>query len=599
MKKLIHEIHRRSLWQVMGIYLGGSWVALQAVDVLANNFGLPPWFPGLALGLLVIGLPITLATAFVQERVVAPLVAGEADDPAADPRASVAASRPTHHRLLTWRNAILGGVGAALLWAGVAVGWLMFGRPAAGGAAEEVAGVALRSIAVLPFSTFSSAEQDKYFAEGIHDDLLTQLAKLDSLTVISRTSVIQYANTTKGIPQIAKELGVATVLEGGVQHSGDRIRMNVQLIEAATDRHLWAETYDEQLTAANLFAIQSDLARKIAAALQAKLTPEVAQRLDTRPTENLSAYDVYVRARYAMQTRGSLGEGLAEIRGLFEQAIAADSGYAAAWTGLADSYLAAWNWNQLPAEQARPKAESALGRALALDPDLAEAYVSRARLLGLQGKQREAEQAALRAIELNPGSADAHGGYGRILQGLGRYEESIRESRRAVELDPVNTGPRDLLADRLYFGGHYDESIEESRKVLEMAPDSWYAWYNIGWSQAVAGRAAEAVAAFRKSLTLTTENRGTAHAGLAYAFARLGQRDSSLVHLKSAEAGETNYDAVTVHFELGDADLAFSKLETALKADASVLRRLEADPSTERLRADPRYEPLVRKLGLR
>ncbi len=604
MKKLIREIHRRSMWQVLGIYLGGSWAALQAVDVLAGNFGLPHWFPGLALGLLVLGLPITLATAFVQEG--RPDTDGDGSAARAsiappDPRAPREVSAPAPQRLLTWRNALIGGAGAALLWTGVAVGWLLFGgarAPEASPAAAADVAASLRSIAVLPFSTFTASEDDRYFAEGIHDDLLTQLAKLDSLKVISRTSVAQYENTQKTIPEIAKELGVATILEGGVQRSGERMRMNVQLIEAATDRHLWAETYDEELTAANVFAIQSDLARKIAEALSARLTPEVASRISARPTESLQAYDLYIRGRVAFLDHAGLGEQIPETRALFEQAIAADSNFAAAWTGLADTYLAAANWQQVGREAAYREADRAIARALALNPDLPEAHSSKSRLLLLQGRPEDAEMEARRAVELNPGSAEAHGGLGRALERLGRFGEAVDETRRAVELDPTSLGLRDLLGDRYYFSKQYDAAIKASRQVLEMAPDHWYAWYNIGWAQAMAGRAPDAVDAFRRAASMTSDNARTVSLGMAYAFARAGQKDSARARLASA-GGDPDYDGATVYFTIGDFDAAFSSLEAALRRDPSTLTRMSFDPATEPLRADPRFAALVRKLGMK
>ncbi|MEE9470077.1 MAG: hypothetical protein V3W32_00045, partial [Gemmatimonadota bacterium] len=259
LRQLIHEIHRRSLWQVLGIYVLGSWLALQAVDTLAGALNLPDWAPPLALFLLIIGLPIVLATAFIQEGA-RPASVQAADEEAASLEAAEAGSQSagSRHRLFTWRNAMLGAVAASLLWGGVAIGWFLFGRGSESAqVAGEQAGVAeasvldLRSIAVLPFSNRAADEGESavFFAEGIHDDILAQLSQIDSLTVISRTSVMQYAGTTKPIREIAGELGVGTVLEGAVQRAGDRVRVNVQLIDASTDRHLWAQTYDEELTA--------------------------------------------------------------------------------------------------------------------------------------------------------------------------------------------------------------------------------------------------------------------------------------------------------------------------------------------------------------
>ncbi len=604
LKQIVQEVHRRSLWQVVGIYLVVSWIALQVVDVLQQNFGLPEWFPAFALGLLVLGLPIVLATAFVQEGIGAkgPANGDVADSNAEVPGESGAAPQPVAAErsasILTWRNAMLGGGAALALWGLIAAAWMVFGGgPGAGSNASTASADAtaeatdLRSIAVLPFATRSQEQEDQYFSEGMHDDLLTQLSKIDSLTVISRTSVMQYAETTKTIREIAGELGVATVLEGGIQRAGDRVRVNVQLIEASTDRHLWAETYDEELSAANVFAIQSDLATKIAGALRATLTPEVAQRIETVPTESIEAYELYTRARYAWETRGAFGEALDEVQSLFETALAADSSFAPSWMGLANTYLSAWNWGRMSPEEAGPKARAALERTLELDPALAEAHVTHSRLLMFEGRFEEAEDAVLRALELNPGSAVAHARYAQVLEQAGRYDEAVQQSTRAVELDPLSLGSRNLLADRLFYSRDFRASIEESRKVIEMDPRDWYAWYNVGWASAVEGLADQAIDAFRESLPVAGENEGSVRLGLAYAFARVGQRDSTLAYLEGSDP--RSYDASIALFELGDAEAAFAALEVALQADASQLRRLGLDPSADAMREHPRYAELA------
>lgn len=610
LKELIQEIHRRSLWQVVGIYLVGAWIALQIVDVLKQNFGLPEWFPAFALGLLVLGLPIVLATAFVQEGIGSKPRTESDPDGAPDPGAvggtGGAAARSAPTGIFTWRNAMLGGGAALALWGVIAAGWMIMGdgteavststsvpTPGAAGAAEEAED--LRSIAVLPFATRSQEQADEYFSEGMHDDLLTQLSKIDSLTVISRTSVMQYAGTTKTIRDIAGELGVATVLEGGIQRAGERVRVNVQLIEADTDRHLWAETYDEELSAANVFAIQSDLATKIAGALQATLTSDVAERIETVPTQSIEAYEIYTRARYAWETRGTMGQDLDEVQTMFENAIAADSMFAPAWMGLANTYMSAWNWQQMSPEEAGPKARDALERALELDPVLAEAHVTRARLLGFEGRFEEAETAALRALELNPGSAGAHDRMAIILEATGRYEEAVQQSIRAIQLDPLSIPSRNSLADRLFYARDFAASIEASQKVIEMEPGDWYAWYNVGWAAATSGLVDEGVDAFRESASLAGDNEGAVLLGLAYAYARAGERDSTLRYLEGASP--SSYDISIALFELGDTDEAFDALETALEADAAQLRRLDKDPSADRLRADPRYGEIAARYG--
>lgn len=601
MKKIIVEAHRRSLWQVLGIYLAAGWAALEAVDFLSDNVGLPEWFPAFAFGLLVLGLPIVLATAFVQE---APARtdddANDASDPSARPGdkgAGVPRRVTGAARFLTWRNALIGGGAAFALWGLVAAGWVLSGRGMGDRLLAEDGAPQLRSIAVLPFVTRSDDAQDRYFAEGMHDDLLTQLAKVDSLVVISRTSVMQYAGTTKSIPEIAAELGVAVVLEGGVQRAGNQIRVNVQLIDARNDQHLWAETYDEDLTAENIFAIQSDLSRRIAGSLRGTLTPQVATRIDSRPTESLEAYEHYVRGRSMYLDHAAFGEDIDETRETFRAAIEADSSFADAWAGLANVELAALNWGRLSEDLALARARRAIQEALSLDPDNSEGLLAQARMLSMQGNDIEAEPVILRVLELSPGSDVAHSTYGRILAALGRTDEAVDAARRSVELDPRSAGPRHALADRLFFAGRYQESIEESERALAIAPDDWYGHYNLGWAYAALGQWREGVAALHEAAARTVENRSSVELGLAYAFARGQQRDSALAYLRGSETSNS-YDRALVFYELGDHDAGVEMLETALTAVPSQVARLRGDPTAAAMLADERYAEVIRRLGL-
>lgn len=603
MKKLIQEIHRRSLWQVLGIYAVGAWVSLQVVDVLAQNFGLPEWFPAFALALLVIGLPIVLATAVVQVGVRGPEPSGESA-----PVGSSAVASQTHESagstMFTWKNAILGGVGAFALWGVVAAGWMLMGPGANSGNAEPgsasveaEASRDLRSVAVLPFATRTTSEEDEYFAEGMHDDLLTQLAKIDSLKVISRTSVMEYKGVNRNIGEIADELGVATVVEGGVQRSGDRVRVNVQLIDASTDEHLWAETYDEELTAANVFAIQSDLAKKIALALEATLTPEVAERIEERPTESLAAYDLYVRGRFIFDNRGSTRDGVEAAADLYRQATVADPTYALAYTGLAGTYLQLFNLGYLSEGEALPQASAALERALESDPDLAEGRILRAQLLRLDLRPEDAEREVRRVLELNPGNAQAHSLYSQLLLTLGHPEESVLEARRSVQLDPLSVALRRALVARLAWVGDYDGTIEESRKLLELEPTEADAHYYAGMAHTIKGQSDSAIESFRQAIDLNPDDPYYP-AGLAWAYARAGEREQSLEYIQRAEtAGVPLKEIGLVYGALGDLDQAFDYLERALQTEPGTLAGISADPSADPLRADPRWDALMEKMA--
>ncbi len=269
-----------------------------------------------------------------------------------------------------------GLVTALVLLLGVAAAWWRFGDRAA----EMPATTAAHSVAVLPFVNRSASEEDAFFVDGLHDVLLTHISKIGSIKTISRTSVMRYRDTNKTIPEIAEELGVTTIMEGGVQRASDTIRISVQLIDAASDEHLWGQIYDRQLTAANIFAIQSEIATAIADALRARLSPAEQQRLETVPTENLAALEAYFhgKQRVAKETSGALAEAVNH----FQQAIELDPDFVLAYVGLADSYILQIQLSGLPRDEMLSKAEAAIDKALELDDQLGEVYTTLGRFQG-------------------------------------------------------------------------------------------------------------------------------------------------------------------------------------------------------------------------
>lgn len=613
MKNLIHEIHRRSLWQVVGIYLVGSWVGYQVIQSLTEGLGLPQWLPGMGVVLFIIGLPIVIATAFIQEGAPGSSRAPEhrpaSDDVPGAPAA--AAMEPGHRALFTWRNALVGGVAAfALLGAGTA-GWLLFGPDdSAGsggalialkgdGAAPEISD--LRSVAVLPFTTLAKDEQSLAFVGGIHDDLLTQLSKIDSLTVISRTSVMQFADTRKTIPEIAKELGVATILEGGVQRSASRIRVNVQLIEALTDRHLWAETYDAELSAENVFAIQSDMAREIAGALEAKLAPGVGERIDARGTESLEAYDLYAKGLYTYENRGSSREGVELAADYYSQALVIDSTFAAAWARLGDTYGRLWNDGYMTPAAARDHMAEYAARALALDPDLAEGYMVRSRVAYLDLDFEKSEADLVTAIEKEPGLAEAHRLYGSLLSTLQRSKEAIASYRRAVQLDPLSTRSRLNLAVGLYLQEKDEEAaLKELMYILELEPANEDALYWAGSAFITSGRPDEGIRMLERARSIDPDDPYV-HSVIAWAYARVGREEearASVALVPEDGGGDLLKEIALVYGELGDTDRAFGYLDRAFESDPSSIARLRTDLMADSLRADSRFEKLMARAGL-
>lgn len=426
------ELKRRNVFRVGLAYLITAWLLLQVVDLVLENINAPDWIMQVFMLALAVGFPVALVIAWAFELT----PEGLKKEKEVDRSASI--THVTGRRLDR----------AIIVVLAVALGYFVWdkvthrspGEAADTAVAQQSPETASTeasdrpSIAVLPFANRSSREEDAFFAEGIHDDLLTSLAKVGALKVISRTSVMRYRDTELPIPQIAAELGVGTVLEGGIQRSGDHVRINVQLIDANSDEHLWAELYDRELTAENLFTIQSDISREIVAVLRATLTEEESSRLAEQPTDSLEAYGEYVLGRQLMAERTN--ESLARAQAHFENAIELDPEYTLAYVGLADSLSLQVNYGDVYILDSYAPRQDALDKALALDPNSGEAYTSLANLRQDQDKDELAETLYLKAIELSPNYATAWHWYATLLEELHRHEEALEMIDRAIELDP-------------------------------------------------------------------------------------------------------------------------------------------------------------------
>jgi len=291
LKHLLKEAHRRSLWQALAIYAGASWLVFDVVQTLTEGLALPYWFPALAAVLLLIGLPVVLATAFVQER--APRV--RPADPTLMPGAEIEAEIGPQdigaaRRLFTWRNAIAGGVIAMAVWGLVATGWLLLASSSDEVMEARAAAPGGRAVAVLPFDNYSPSTDDAYFADGITEEITSQLSRVGDLRVVSRTAVTRALESDLSLEKIAEALNVSAILEGSVRKAGERVRITAQLIDAATNDHLWSQDYDRDLS--DIFGIQKEVALAIVNALQAQLTPAERERLEARPTDDIAAYNL-------------------------------------------------------------------------------------------------------------------------------------------------------------------------------------------------------------------------------------------------------------------------------------------------------------------
>ncbi len=409
---LFNELKRRNVLRIAAAYVVAAWLLIQVTETIFPLFGFGDTPARLVVIVLAIGFIPSLIFSWVFE--ITP--EGLKKDADVDSEKSLTQS--------TGRN--LDRIILAVL--ALALGYFAFDKfvldpvedeQIAQSARQEGLTAALskslgdKSIAVLPFANRSNREEDQFFTDGIHDNLLTTIAKIGSMKVISRTSVMEYRNTIKKLPQIAKELGVANILEGAIQRSGNQIRINVQLIDAVTDEHLWAEIYDRELTAENLFAVQSEIAKKIADALQAELSTDEQRRIDARPTDNLLAYEAYMRGRQLMATRD--GAKLKRATEEFSKATEIDPMFALAWVGVADSLSISPGYSDVRYEDVYPIIEDAVKNALAIDNGLGEAYASLGMMHWEYGRNDEAETAFQKAIELSPNYASAYQWYSQFI----------------------------------------------------------------------------------------------------------------------------------------------------------------------------------------
>ena len=452
-----------------------------------------------------------------------------------------------------------------------------------------------KSLAVLPFENRSEDGSNAYFADGVQDEILTRLSKIGDLKVISRTSTQRYKNSPLSLAEIAKQLGVANLLEGSVQKTNDQVRVNVQLIKAANDSHLWAETYDRQLT--DIFAVESEVAAAIADTLHAKLTGFEQRAIATRPTQNAEAHQLYLKGTFFSNKR--TGSDLRTAIGYFRGAIDKDANYALAYAGLADAYaLLALYGGEAPKETV-PQAKAAAHKALELDETSPEAHNSLGLLLALYDFDfTQSKSEFERAIELNPNYATAHHQFGNVnLSMIGEFDRAIAEGKRAVELDPLSLIINTDLGQDFMLARRYDEAIEQLRKTLAMDPRFYYARWTLGECLQMQGKLTEAIAEYRKAAEITDDPMVMAL--LAQGYAKTGERDKALALLSQLEQLATQryigpFTFALVHLALGKNEKAIDDLERAYRerGDPGIVG-IKVEPLLDPLRGHPRFERLV------
>jgi len=460
---------------------------------------------------------------------------------------------------------------------------------------QAEAGLAVKSIAVLPFKPLVAESKDEYLQMGIADVLITRLSNLKQLIVRPTSAVRKYAGLEQDAVSAGRELKVDAVLDGNIQRVGDRVRVTARLIAVGDGAPLWAETFDEKFT--DIFRVQDALSAKLAGALALKLSGEERRRLARRDTANPEAFQSYIKGRFFWSKWN--GEGLKKAIECFEQALANDPDYALAYSGLADSYNLLGYLNVAPPHEAFPKSEAAAKRALALDGELGEGRLSLAKTKlfynwDWPGFERELK----RALDLNPNYADAHGMNGTYLTAMGRFDEAIAARKRALDLDPASPLYTVMVGWPHFYARRYDEAITWYRKALELDPNFSQAHTDIGLCYFQQGKYDEGVAETLKARSLSGAPPETVEA-LRQAYAVAGKTGYWRKELELARRSKTSpWRMARIHAELGDKDQAFAWLNKAYEERVSLMTFLKVTPIFDGLRDDARFAELLRRIGL-
>jgi serine/threonine-protein kinase len=560
-RSFLGELKRRHVFRVAASYALVAFVVVQAAELLTDALSLPSWTLPFITVLAILGFPIAVVMSWAFE--------------------------------LTDEGVRLDALDAAEGGDVAPVG-LMNADVGAPGTAPGL------SVAVLPFANLSGDEENEYFSDGITEDIINGLSRLRDLRVISRTSVMRYKGSVVPVQQVARELGVATVLEGSVRRADGRVRISAQLIDAVADRHLWVETYDHSLQ--DIFAIQSDVSSRIAQALAGELSAEEQEDLDRRPTNDVEAYDLYLKGRY-LWSRRTL-EGIEKSIHYYERALERDPRFALAEAGLADSYVTLGIYGTQRPDELMPLAQGAAGRALAVDSRLAEALTSLAAVRSLyHWDWVTAEEDYRKAIELQPQYPVAHHWYGsNLLTPLGRFDEALAATRRALELDPLGAAVATSLGMIHLYAGNPQAALDELAEVVDVYDHFGMGFYFQGMAWEEVGDHDKALASLKKAAELTAASSEVL-AALGHAHARAGDGDAARAILARLEDRFTQtYGSpallAQIHLGLGDHERALTLLEAAAEERAVDVVWLGVRPTYLPLRGEARFQALQRRVGV-
>ncbi len=565
--RFFSELKRRKVYQVTAVYLVLAVAGMELLDVLIPSTQLPQWASPFFLALAIVGLPVVVVLAWTFDLTPEGLSRTEARPEDTDGN----------------QAAPVGGTAEVA------------DEPDESTAEEPALDTLdVNTVAVLPFQNLSGAQDSEPFAVGLHDDLLTELARASALTVISRTSVNAYRGTDKPLRQIATELGAGTIVEGGIQKAGSRIRLNIQLIDARHDVHRWAERYDRELSAENIFELQTELASRIMGELHARLTEDEQTRAPRRQTHDLEAYRLYSigRERFVDRTES----GLRRAADAYASAVERDPEYASAWAGLGMALGGLVDYGHTDDPALLERSMEATRRALELDPQLAEGHAAKGAILAHRKDGEGAKRALRKAIALGPGLGLAHQWLGWVELLTGNPQRTVEQAERATQLDPLEPEAWGNLAMAQLGLDRPDEALASVRRSHEHFPDFDYTLWVEGLALCHVGRADEVPRVFSSLTDRWSQAWPEAARGLASA--RAGDVDAARASAERLEADRAHCKAALVHAALGDLDTAFGcldRIRSAFWDDELFLRYHRAAPM-DRVRADPRYAGVVDRL---
>jgi TolB-like protein/Tfp pilus assembly protein PilF len=583
LETLIAELKRRHVFRVAVAYAAIGFAAVSVASDFLPALRLPDWTVTLVAIAVVVGFPIAVVLAWIYE--ITPGGVRRTDDAAVAPAADKAEVTGS-------------GRAASFVGVGIVLSIVILGALSQFNALPFAPASHGGSIAVLPFEDQSGDAENEFFASGIHEEVMTQLYRLDGITVISRMSVMQYRGTSKPASVVGQELGVGTLLQASVRRAGDRVRIHARLIDAATDRQIWADSYDRDLT--DVLAIQADIAQHIADALRARLSPSARAQLAQAGSRAVdpAMYDIYLRALY------DAGEGRHEeaVAG-FLRALDIDPSYAPAYAGMARSHYVMAFFGEQPPEQAFGALKSAAARALQLDAGLADAHAAMALYdLHHAWDWKRADEGFRRALELSPNHAQVRHDYAHYLLAVGRTRESVEESARAVRLDPGNTMLKACAGWHDFSDREYDNAVAQAMGALMMMPGSWWPEIILGWAYLHRGDNGQAIAALRSAVA-NSGGRPFAVTSLAQGLAHAGERTPARRLLAELEASATEpyvsaYDVAAVHAALGNEDEALLSLERALAERSAMLVNIGWDPRFDALREQDAFRAITTAMKL-